>query len=74
MSSDRSSNGSSPRSWLEKLFSHFGNEPSTKTELVEITHEGIAKLTLEAQIQLWQNVSWLLIHKLTACLARESLD
>ena len=45
-----------------------------KTELVEITHEGIAKLTTEAQIQLWQNVSRLLIHKLTVCLARESLD
>ncbi len=45
-----------------------------KTELVEITQEGIAKLSPEAQIQLWQNVSRLLLHKLTACLSRESLD
>ena len=39
MSSDRSSNGSSSRSWLERLFHRFGNEPTSKAELVEILRE-----------------------------------
>lgn len=45
-----------------------------KTELVEITQEGIANLSPEVQIQLWQNVSRLLLRKLYVCLSRESLD
>lgn len=44
-----------------------------KVELIEITHEGIARLDQETQIQLWKNVSRLLLHKLAACFARESL-
>ena len=39
MSSDRTSNGSSSKSWLEKIFSRFGNEPSSKAEVVEILRE-----------------------------------
>jgi magnesium and cobalt transporter len=39
MSSDRSSNGSSPKSWMEKLLHRFGNEPTTKAELVEVLRE-----------------------------------
>lgn len=43
-----------------------------KTKLIEITHQGISQLQSEAQIQLWKNVSRLLLRKLTACLSRES--
>ncbi len=43
-------------------------------ELVEITHEGIARLDKETQILLWRNISRLLLRKLSACLAKESLD
>jgi len=39
MSSDRSSNGSRPKSWLDRLFGRFGSEPTDKTELVEILRE-----------------------------------
>ncbi len=42
-----------------------------KVELVEITYEGISHLESEAQIQLWKNVSKLLLRKLSICLARE---
>ncbi len=45
-----------------------------KVELIEITHEGIARLDQETQIQLWKNVSRLLLRKLAACFARESDD
>ena len=45
-----------------------------KVELVEITYEGISHLESEAQIQLWKNVSKLLLRKLAVCLSRESLD
>ncbi|MCP4406390.1 MAG: cyclic nucleotide-binding domain-containing protein [Gammaproteobacteria bacterium] len=45
-----------------------------KVELIEITHGGIARLDQEAQIQLWKNVSRLLLRKLAVCFARESLD
>ena len=41
--------------------------------LIEITHEGTARLDKEAQIQLWKNVSRLLLRKLTICLSQESL-
>ena len=41
--------------------------------LIEITHEGTTKLDKEAQIQLWKNVSRLLLRKLTLCLSQESL-
>ncbi len=45
-----------------------------KTHLIEITHEGISHLDKETQIQLWQNVSRLLLRKLSVCLSRESFD
>ncbi|MCP4043758.1 MAG: cyclic nucleotide-binding domain-containing protein [Gammaproteobacteria bacterium] len=43
-------------------------------KLIEITYEGIAQLDNEAQIQLWKNVSKLLLRKLAICLSRESKD
>lgn len=45
-----------------------------KVELVEITNEGISRLQSDTQIQLWKNVSRLLLRKLAVCLSRESLD
>lgn len=45
-----------------------------KVELIELTHEGISHLESDTQIQLWRNVSRLLLRKLAICLARESLD
>lgn len=45
-----------------------------KVELIELTHEGISHLEDDTQIQLWKNVSRLLLRKLSVCLARESLD
>ena len=45
-----------------------------KVELIEITYEGISHLEGDTQIQLWKNVSRLLLRKLAISLARESLD
>ncbi|MCP3871201.1 MAG: cyclic nucleotide-binding domain-containing protein [Gammaproteobacteria bacterium] len=45
-----------------------------KVELIEITYEGISHLKSDTQIQLWKNVSKLLLRKLAISLARESLD
>jgi len=45
-----------------------------KVELVEIPHEGIARLKIDTQALLWRNVSKLLIRKLSICLSRESLE
>ncbi len=45
----------------------------SKVELIELTHEGISHLDSETQIQLWKNVSRLLLRKLSVCLSRESL-
>ncbi len=45
-----------------------------KVELIEITHEGIARLENETQIQLWKNVSRVLLRKLATCLSQESFD
>ncbi len=45
-----------------------------KVELVEITHDGIARMDKETQILLWENISRLLLRKLSACLSRESFD
>ena len=45
-----------------------------KVELVEITNEGISDLDSATQIQLWKNVSRLLLRKLAVCLSRESLN
>ena len=45
-----------------------------KVELVEIPHEGIARLKTDTQALLWRNVSKLLIRKLSICLSRESLE
>ena len=42
-----------------------------KVELLEITYEGISELESDAQIQLWKNVSRLLIRKLAICLSRD---
>ena len=44
-----------------------------KVELVEITYEGISSMEPAAQIQLWRNVSKVLLGKLFVCLSRESL-
>ena len=43
-------------------------------QLIEITHGGVAKMSKETQILLWQNASALLLRKLFACLSRESRD
>lgn len=45
-----------------------------KVKLVEITHEGIARLDQETQLLLWRNVSSILLRKLNVCLAQESLN
>lgn len=45
-----------------------------KAKLVEITYEGISRLEDDSRIQLWKNVSRLLLRKLAFCLARESFD
>ncbi len=45
-----------------------------KVELIEITHDGIARMNKETQILLWENISRLLLRKLAACLSRESFD
>ena len=45
-----------------------------KAELVEITNEGISHLESDTQIQLWRNISRLLLRKLAFCLSRESFD
>ena len=45
-----------------------------KVKLIEIGHEGIARLNSETQTLLWQNISKILLRKLTICLAQESLD
>jgi CRP-like cAMP-binding protein len=45
-----------------------------KVKLIEIPHEGIARLSSETQILLWRNISKILLRKLTICLSRESLD
>ncbi len=45
-----------------------------KVELIEITYEGISHLESDTQIQLWKNVSKLLLRKLAVCLSRESFD
>lgn len=46
----------------------FANE---KSELVEITYEGIDKFGADAQILLWKNTSRILLKKLFMCMARE---
>ncbi len=43
-----------------------------RAELIEITHQGITHLDKDSQIRLWENVSKLLLRKLSACLSRES--
>jgi len=45
-----------------------------KAKLIEITHEGIANLSMDTQCLLWRNVSKQLMRKLTICLAQETLD
>ena len=45
-----------------------------EVELIEITHEGISRMDSETQILLWKNISRLLLHKLSACFSKESLD
>jgi len=45
-----------------------------KVKLVELTYEGISDLENDTQVQLWRNVSGLLLRKLAVCLSRESLD
>lgn len=43
-------------------------------KVIEITYEGATQLDSESQIQLWKNVSRLLLRKLSMSLARESLS
>ncbi len=45
-----------------------------KVELIELTYEGISHLESDTQIQLWKNLSRVLLRKLAISLARESLD
>ncbi len=45
-----------------------------KVKLIEIAQEGIARLSPDIQILLWQNISKILLRKLTICLSKESLD
>ena len=45
-----------------------------RSELIEITHEGIDRLDVEAQILLWKNVARLLMRKLSLSLYQESFD
>ncbi len=44
-----------------------------EVKLIEVTYEGISHLESETQIQLWKNVSRLLLRKLAICLSRDSL-
>jgi len=44
-----------------------------KVKLIEITHEGIAHLNQDTQILLWENVSKILLRKLSICLSRDHL-
>ena len=45
-----------------------------KVELIELTYDGISRLERDAQVQLWKNVSKLLLRKLAISLSRESID
>ena len=45
-----------------------------KVELIELTYDGISLLERDTQIQLWKNVSKLLLRKLAISLSRESID
>ncbi len=45
-----------------------------KVELIELTYDGISHLERDAQVQLWKNVSKLLLRKLSISLSRESID
>lgn len=49
MSSDRTSNGSSSKSWLDKLFRRFGNEPTSKTDVVEILREARSRALFDGE-------------------------
>lgn len=44
-----------------------------KVSLVELTHDGIARLNTDTQILLWQNIARVLMRKLTICLSQEHL-
>jgi hypothetical protein len=43
-----------------------------RSELIEITREGIDRLDAETQILLWKNVARVLMRKLSLCLYQES--
>ena len=45
-----------------------------KVKLIKITHDDINKLDKKTQIQLWHNVSRLLLGKLAVCFAKRSFD
>ena len=45
-----------------------------KVKLIEITHDGVAHLNKDTQILFWENVSRVLMRKLTICLSQESLE
>ena len=44
-----------------------------KLKLVEITQEGISRLSADTQLLLYQNISKILLRKLMVCLSREAL-
>jgi magnesium and cobalt transporter len=48
MTSDRSSNGSRPKGWLERLTQLFGGEPQDKEQLVELLKDARRRAVLEA--------------------------
>lgn len=45
-----------------------------EVRLIEITQEGVSRLDKKTQIQLWKNVSRLLLRKLAICSSQKSLE
>jgi CRP-like cAMP-binding protein len=45
-----------------------------KVRLIEITHEGVEHLNTDTKILFWENVSKILMRKLTVCLSQEHLS
>ena len=44
-----------------------------KVQLIEITHDGVDHLNTDTKILFWENVSKILMRKLTVCLSQEQL-
>jgi len=47
MTNDRSTGGSRPRGWLERLIQHFGGEPQDKEQLVELLRDAKTRALLD---------------------------